>query len=37
MNKKFKIEIHTNRITPIVKDNPTLYYIHDRAICKTVL
>ncbi len=30
MNKKFKIEIHTNRITPIVKDNPTLYYIHDR-------
>ena len=27
---KFKIEVHTNRITPVVQDNPALCYIHDR-------
>ena len=27
---KFKIEVHTNRITPVVQDNPALCYIHDK-------
>lgn len=32
MFDKFKLEIHTNRTTPIVQDNPSLSYIYDRDI-----
>lgn len=32
MFDKFKLEIHTNRTTPIVQDNPALSYVYDRDI-----